>query len=152
MSQKTNRVIEAYFLLPVAYQDAANAKFEHYGLGPDNFSVGLSASGSPPAQACHARIKIRVNELAKVKWVADNAPKAWLWLRVLTEYLSPGDVRVLTKIRDTFDLAPYQDVAWQTRSKAYVKIGTAEIRPEAAFAWLAAHADPSFSLQVISTL
>ena len=48
---QTKWTIEAYFIVPAAYQSAVNAKFEGYGLGPDNFSVGLSTSGDPPAQA-----------------------------------------------------------------------------------------------------
>jgi len=150
VSTNTRHVIEAYFLVPSAYQAALNAKFENYGLGPDNFSVGLSASGSAPAQAYHAHVALRLKDLAKIKYVADHAPKAWIWVRVLTKYLPAGGARELAALVEAFDLEPYQDLAWQSRDKAYIKISTAAIRPAAALAFLANQADPSVTLQVIS--
>jgi len=147
---QTRYAIEAYFLLPASYAAAANAKFEAAGFGPDTFTVGLSTTGSGEPAAYHARVALRLSDLPRVLWLANNAPKAWVWLRVRTERLRSGQARALARLREWFDLAPYQDPAWQTRDKAFVKIGTQPIRPDAALAWIAANADPAVTLQVIS--
>ena len=146
---QTKYAIRAYFIVPAAYQNATNTKFENYGLGPDTFSVGLSGSGNPPAQAYHASVCLRLKDLPKIVWFANNAPKAWVWVWVRTEYLRTGEARTLRRLADNFDLEAYQDLNWQTRSKAYIKIGAQPINVEAAFRFLANNANPSVTLQVI---
>ena len=146
---QTKYVIEAYFIVPTAYRNAVNAKFQAYGLGPDNFSAGLSTSGDPPAQAYHAKLPLWLKDLPKIVWFANNAPRAWVWVRVRTEYLQHGRARMLQRLVDNFNLEAYQDLSWQTRDKAYIKIGTQPIVPETALTWLANNAEPAVSLQRI---
>jgi hypothetical protein len=148
---QTNYIFDVWFLLPAAYQNAVNAKFLAYGLGANNFTAGLSASGSPPAQAYHAKILLRRRDLKRIVWFADNAPKAWIWIHVRRQYMQTGEAAALQRLVNSFDLAAYQDTAWQTRDKAYIKIGTGPINVSAALEWLSNNAQPSFSLQPITT-
>jgi len=152
MPPQTKYVFEVYFIVPAAYQNAVNAKFESYGLGPDNFTAGLSGSGNEPAQAYHATIMFKRKELKRIIWFCDNAPKAWVWVRVRTEYLHHGQAKELKRLRDNFDLEAYQDVNWQTREKAYLHIDTGgtAIQPSVALQWLSNNAVPAVNLQPIT--
>jgi|GEM_PF-6427410 len=147
---QTRYAIELYVVVPSAYQAAANARFANYGLGPDNFSVGLSASGLPPAQAYHAMVALELTDLPNIVWLADNAPAAWLWVRVRTEYLKTGQAKALQQLVDNFDLASYQLLNWTTREKAYIHISTTPINPTAALDFIHSNADPTVTLQPIT--
>jgi hypothetical protein len=149
---ETRYCIELYVILPAAYQAAANAKFAVQGFGEKTFTTGLSATGNAPAQAYHACMNLRLSDLRWVKWLADNAPRAWFWIRVRTEYLPAGAARTLRRINDNFDLSPYKSLSWQTRTKGCVKIGTGPIAVSAALAALAASANPPITLKLLGTL
>ena len=148
---ETKYCIELYVILPAAYQAAANDKFAAHGFGTDTFTVGLSATGNAPAQAYHACLALRLGDLRWVKWLADNAPRAWFWIRVRTEHVPTSAVRALRRIRDDFDLSPYKDLNWQSRTKGYVKIGTGPISVDTALAALAASATPKITLKILGT-
>jgi len=148
----TKYVLEVYFLIAAANKDAANDKFEMHGYGPDNFSQGLSTTGNPPAAVYHAHILMRYADLHGIEWIANNAPRSWIWIRVRKEKLTKGQIHFLKKVREALGDVGYQDLNWQTRSKACVRIdeGDEPIDYQRALEFIKNNAVPSVDLQLIS--
>lgn len=146
---QTKWAIQVWILAPAAYQSALNTRWENHGYGPDNFSVGLSANGYPPAVAYHCMSVLKLSDFPELIWLAANAPKCWIWIRARDDVLKRLIQWHKDRIDAEFDKGQYRDVKWQTRSHAYIHHSTSRINVPAALQWLRDNADPLITLQPI---
>ena len=145
---KSKYKYRAVIVIPSQYQEAANARWKQHmdpTGGDQTFTVGLSNDGSPPAQAYVADTPLRAEHRDEIKWLADNAPRAWIAI-----FCRPNLEGSIAWLEETFDKPEYKQTNWQYRSKAYVSIQTQPRSLEWLLAKMAEISSPTVNLQTIS--